>query len=310
MSLIVIGNFDGVHRGHQSVLRSVSEIAATRGLKPKLFTFEPHPAVTLGRTAPPLLTTLARKRELVTRACPGIEVVVREFTRSFSEQSPEAFVRDVLVGELGARAVMVGSNFRFGKDRAGGVEELRQFGESYGFDAITEPLVMDDHGVWSSTRIRERIAAGEMTEAAEMLGRPHMISGEVVRGDQRGRTIGFPTCNIPEPPEALPPNGVYATVVDRVGEGGAEALGKGVANLGLRPTVVDDQPGPLLEVHLFDLDEDLYGSELRVHVIERLRNEKKFDGLDALKAQIVADAAQARSRLEDLEPEPSLGAWF
>jgi len=310
MSLIVIGNFDGVHRGHQSVLRSVSELADARGLSPKLFTFEPHPAVTLGRKAPPLLTTLPRKRELAQRACPGIEVVVREFTRAFSEQSPQAFVKDVLVDELGAKVVMVGDNFRFGRDRAGSVEDLRRFGERYGFEAIAEPLVHDDHGAWSSSRIRQCIAEGDMVGAAEMLGRPHMLSGEVVRGDQRGRTIGFPTCNVPHPPEALPPNGVYAVVVDRVAGDGVTALAKGVANLGVRPTVVDDQPGPLLEVHLFDVDADLYGAFLRVHLVARLREEKKFDGLEALKAQIDRDAQQALRRLEERTPDPALGSWY
>lgn len=309
MSLIVIGNFDGVHRGHQSVLRSVGELADHRRLSPKLFTFEPHPAVTLGRKAPPLLTTLARKRELVARACPGIEVVVREFTRAFSEQSPESFVTDVLVGELEAKAVMVGANFRFGKGRTGGVEDLRRLGEQHGFETIAEPLVQDDHGAWSSTRIRACIAEGDMVGAADMLGRPHMLSGEVVRGDQRGRTIGFPTCNIAEPPEALPPNGVYAVLVDRVEDGAVTALAKGVANLGVRPTVKDAQPRPLLEAHLFGVSAELYGAFLRVHLVARLREEKKFSGLDALRAQIDADAQAAIERLEERQPDPELGSW-
>ena len=310
MSLIVIGNFAGVHRGHQSVLRSVGELAAGRGLSPKLFTFEPHPAVTLGRTPPPRLTTLARKRELVRRACPGIEVVVREFTPAFSEQSPEDFAQHVLANELGAKVVMVGANFRFGKDRAGNVDDLRRLGEQHGFETIAESLVHDDHGAWSSTRIRARIAEGDMAEAADMLGRPHMLSGEVVRGDQRGRTIGFPTCNLAEPPEALPPNGVYAVLVDRVEEDEVTALAKGVANLGVRPTVKDAQPRPLLEAHLFDVSEDLYGASLRVHLVERLREEKKFAGLDALKSQIDADAEAARRCLRAHAPDPDLGSWW
>lgn len=309
MSLIVIGNFDGVHRGHQSVLGSVGELAEERGLSPKLFTFEPHPAVTLGRTPPPLLTTLPRKRELVKRACPGIEVVVREFTQDFSEQSPEDFVTDVLVAELDAKAVMVGANFRFGKDRAGGVDDLRRLGAQHDIETIAEPLVQDDHGAWSSTRIRACIAEGDMAGAADMLGRPHMLSGEVVRGDQRGRTIGFATCNVAEPPEALPPNGVYAVLVDEVKGEEVRALAKGVANLGVRPTVKDAQPRPLLEAHLFDMTADLYGAFLRVHLVARLREEKKFSGLDALKAQIDDDAQAARRRLSGREPDPELGSW-
>ena len=216
----------------------------------------------------------------------------------------------MLIGELQANVVMVGANFRFGKDRAGGVDDLRRLGERHGFETIAEPLVQDDHGAWSSTRIRGCIADGDMVGAAEMLGRPHMLSGEVVRGDQRGRTIGFPTCNIAEPPEALPPHGVYAVAVDRVDGDRVTALAKGVANLGVRPTVVDAQPRPLLEAHLFDVTADLYGAFLRVHLIARLREEKKFDGLEALRAQIDADAQAALRRLEGLEPNPELGSWF
>jgi riboflavin kinase/FMN adenylyltransferase len=311
-AVVIIGNFDGVHLGHQAVLAAVSRLSRQRGLQPTLLTFQPHPAVTLGRAAPALLTTLDRKLELIERACPSIRVVVREFTTEFAQQSPEQFVERVLVEELHTSVVMVGMNFRFGHRRSGSFGDLERFGAAHGFEAIAEPLVSDSEGPWSSTRVRERIATGDLSGAQAILGRPHMLSGEVVQGDQRGRQIGFPTCNIAVVPEALPPNGVYATVVDQVDRstGKAVALATGVANLGLRPTVGDGKLAPLLEVHLFDVDRDLYGEQLRVHLVDRIRPERRFPSFDALKQQIGLDAEGARSTLAPWEPDPVAdGAW-
>lgn len=306
---IVIGNFDGVHRGHQAVLGALGEYAMAHALRPRVLTFDPHPAVTLGRTAPPLLTRLDRRIELLVRACPGLDVAVRAFTREFAEQTPRDFVEDVLVRELGARAVMVGENFRFGRGREGGLEELAALGREHGFELLAEPLVSDPAGALSSTRARERIAAGDLEGAAAILGRPHLVSGVVAHGHKRGRTIGFPTCNLPELAEALPPDGVYAVLVDRVIDGRARALGKGVANLGVRPTV-KGAGARLLEVHVFDITEDLYGATLRVHLVSRLREERRFEGLEALRAQIAKDADDARRALLALVPVPTAaGAW-
>lgn len=310
-ALVVIGNFDGVHRGHQSVLASVAEEAASRSLQPRLLTFDPHPAVTLGRTPPALLTRLLRKTELAQRACPGIEMAVYEFTEAFAAQSPEEFADQVLVEELGAKMVMVGQNFRFGKGRVGNVDTLVELGRERGFSAVAEPLVADDAGAWSSTRCRACIADGDLAGAREILGRPHALSGEVKHGDKRGRTIGFPTCNLPDVPEALPPFGVYAVAVDRVRSGrphDAEALALGVANLGVRPTV--DGEAPQLEVHLFDVEEDLYGAQLRVHLLSLLRPERRFDGLEALVEQIEKDADAARAAVATVEAHPERGTYF
>ncbi|RLB57702.1 MAG: riboflavin biosynthesis protein RibF [Deltaproteobacteria bacterium] len=309
-SLVVIGNFDGVHRGHQAVLEAVSRLSKQRGLLPRMLTFRPHPGVTLGRQAPALLTTMERKLELIERACPGIDVVVRKFTSDFASQTPEAFVERVLVGELYATVVMVGLNFRFGRGRAGAFGDLEQLGECHGFEAIAEPLVSDSQGTWSSSRVRELIKTGDLDGATEMLGRPHTLSGTVGRGAQRGRTIGYPTCNLADVPEALPPFGVYAVLVDRVTDDGAQALAKGVMSFGVRPTLPDADPLPLVEAHLFDLDEDLYGQRLRVHLMARQRDELRFDGLAALRTQIDADAAEARALLASWEPDPIFGgAW-
>jgi len=311
-SLVVIGNFDGVHRGHQAVLHAVARIAKARGLAPRLLTFDPHPAVTLGRRAPALLTGLERKRQLVDRACPGIEVVVREFTRDFASQTPEQFAEQVLRHELDTRLVMVGSNFRFGRGRSGGIHDLERLGRELGFDTMAEPLETDTLGAWSSTRIRGLIAAGEVVDAATMLGRPHMLSGTVVHGLQRGRTIGFPTCNLAPIRELLPPFGVYAVAVDcQRADGRFAALAGGVANLGLRPTFDDTEPKPSFEAHLFDIDQDLYDRCLRVHLVARLRDERRFAGLQQLKEQIAADCARARELLAKQRPDPAAaGAWW
>ncbi|HZO13690.1 MAG TPA: bifunctional riboflavin kinase/FAD synthetase [Polyangiaceae bacterium] len=308
-ALVVIGNFDGVHRGHQAVLEDVARTARERSLTPRMLTFEPHPAVTLGRLAPALLTTLDRKIELCKRHCPGIDVVVRTFTVEFSSQTPEEFVERVLIGELGAAAVMVGVNFRFGRRRSGGIGDLEELGKRWGFDTLAEPLMADSEGAWSSTRVRARIAQGDVEGAQQILGRPHMVSGIVAQGDKRGRQLGFPTCNLHDIREALPGLGVYAVLVDRVEEKRAVALARGVANLGLRPTVSPDQREPVLEVHLFDIDQDLYGAELRVHLVSRLRAEQRFPNLEALRTQIAADSALARERLASWEVDTVLGAW-
>jgi riboflavin kinase/FMN adenylyltransferase len=307
--IVVIGNFDGVHRGHQAVLVDAETRAKARGVACSLLTFSPHPAVALGRTPPPLLTTLARKLELVARAAPHVTAVVRPFDAAFAAQSPRAFAEDVLVASLGAGEVVVGQNFRFGKGRAGDFAELSRLGDELGFATRSHDLLSDAHGPLSSTRVREAIANGRIDEATAMLGRPHLISGVVIEGDRRGRTIGFPTANLGDVPEALPANGIYAVVVDRVDGGVARALAKGVANVGVRPTVKADQAKPNVEVHLFDLDADLYGATLRVHFVARLRDEVRFANLDALKAQIADDARAARSRLAHATPSAPPAWW-
>jgi riboflavin kinase / FMN adenylyltransferase len=302
---VAIGNFDGVHRGHRAVLLDTAGDAERRGLKPAVLTFSPHPSVALGRAEPPVLTRLARKLELFARIAPAIEPLVERFDLAFAAQSPAEFAERVLASRLFARVVVVGQNFRFGKARQGDFDALVRLGERLGFETRTHRLVGDADGPWSSTRIREALGKGDLAAATEMLGRPHMISGVVVAGDRRGRTIGFPTANLGEVEEALPPWGVYAVLVDREeASGGAAALARGVANIGVRPTVTPGETRPSVEVHLFDWSGDLYGAKLRVHLIERLRPEQRFAGLDALKAQIARDAAAARARLSALEPDP------
>jgi riboflavin kinase/FMN adenylyltransferase len=280
-----------------------------------VLTFDPHPAAVIGRGAPAALTRLDRKIELIERVQHGVRVVVQTFDRSFAAQSPEAFAEGILVKELSARLIIVGKNFRFGKDRGGDFEVLASLGDRLGFETRSHALVGDEGGTFSSTRVRRAVAAGDLDVARAVLGRPHALSGVVVRGDQRGRTIGFPTANLAEVVEALPPYGVYAVAVDRLAEPGAAigapralALAGGVANIGVRPTVKEGAP-PSIEIHLFDLDADLYGATLRVHLLARLRGEQRFSGLDALRAQIAKDAAAARVVLADT-PAPATGASY
>jgi riboflavin kinase/FMN adenylyltransferase len=299
---LIVGNFDGMHRGHQFVLGEAVRYARAHGLEACVLTFDPHPATVVGRGAPPVLTTLGRKAELAGEI--GVQrVYVRRFDAAFAAWSPERFARDLVVGTLLARVVVVGENFRFGARRAGDLPLLEAQGAVLGFEARVHSVAADDHGAFSSTRARDAVAAGLVDEAADVLGRPHAVSGVVVHGDARGRTIGVPTANLDGVEELLPKNGVYAVRVDLVGERSGDVgpdvkpIGSGVTNVGVRPTV--EGSGRRVEAHVLDAppDLDLYGKRLRVHFVARLRDERKFASIDELKAQIVDDIAQARARL-------------
>lgn len=304
-TLVAIGNFDGVHAGHRAVLERACIEARDRKLTPLVLTFHPHPSEVLGRGALPRLTTLDRKVELILKLDPSLRVVVQPFDRSLAALEPETFVDRLLVRHLGAALVQVGRNFRFGRGRSGDLATLTELGAKYGFEARAEALFGDATGAYSSTRVREAVASGDLEEASRLLGRPHLLSGTVVEGQRRGRTLGFPTANLSPVPEALPPDGVYAVLVDRETEPGKyQALARGVMNLGERPTFA---AGRSSEVHLLDRSEDLYGCKLRVHLIARIRAEQRFSGVDALRAQIADDVRAARSLLPEHTPEQ--GPW-
>jgi riboflavin kinase / FMN adenylyltransferase len=306
---VAIGTFDGVHRGHRAVIEAAVAKALHAGLRPLVLTFHPHPIEVLGRGRADRLTTLERKIELIGRIDPQLGVVVEPFTLELSNKTPREFAEELLVGQLGARRVIVGSNFRFGHGRAGDLATLDELGRELGFEASAEPLSGDERGPFSSSRAREALLAGDLAEVEHVLGRPHSLSGVVVEGDRRGRTIGVPTANIADVPEVLPPYGVYATLVDRLqADGTPRALAAGVSNVGERPTV---SGGFSFETHLFDFQGDLYGAELRVHLIGRLRAEQHFAGLDELKAQIERDQVAAKKLLVDWSPDPDAnGAWY
>ncbi|MBK6695207.1 MAG: bifunctional riboflavin kinase/FAD synthetase [Myxococcales bacterium] len=304
-SVVVIGNFDGVHRGHQSVLAEARRLASAQGLATVVLTFDPHPAVALGREPPPCLTAMPRRGALL--LAEADRVAVREFDHAFAQTSPREFAEGLLVQTLGARVVVVGQNFRFGHARAGDLDMLRRFGEAMGFEAVAHPLAEDALGRFSSSRARQAAIGGDTRTIHELLGRPHSFAGLVVTGAQRGRSLGFPTANIAGAVEIVPPRGVYAVRVLGIEsqEGSlaeeASVLGFGVFNRGVRPTVADGLRESL-EVHVLDFEGDLYGRRLRIEILERLRDEMRFDGLDALKAQIARDVALARTLFERPRP--------
>lgn len=307
-TLVMVGNFDGVHRGHQWVLARGLQAALDAGLAPIVLTFHPHPSEVLGRGSLPVLTPLARKIDLLARLSPALRVVVEPFTRELAAASPRQFAADLLQQKLGARQVIVGENFRFGRGRSGDADTLRALGGELGFEARAEPLNGDDQGVISSTRIRELISSGAVLEAEALLGRPHALSGVVELGDQRARQLGVPSANLGKVPELLPARGVYAVLVD-VLEGEAYVrLGVGIANVGVRPT--HGAGDVRAEAHVLGFSGDLYGRSLRVHLVERLRDERRFASIDELRAQLDQDKRDGQERLSRRTPDPAAcGAW-
>jgi riboflavin kinase/FMN adenylyltransferase len=289
-SVVALGVFDGVHRGHQAILDTAVAHARVGGGTPVACTFDPHPAEVLQPERAPLpITTLEERLELIARRGIAVTVVVT-FTPELAAMEPEAFVTGVLAGRLGAREVVVGFNHRFGRGARGDVRLLREVGLRVGLAAEVVPP-LDIAGVpVSSSAIRAALQRGDVVAAARMLGRPYFIAGEVVEGSRRGRTIGFPTANVrSERPVLLPP-GVYACRL-RVGD---ETHGA-VLNAGVRPTF--GEVVFTLEAHVLDFAGDLYGRRVHLDVIEYLREERKFSGVEALVAQITEDVRTARQAL-------------
>jgi riboflavin kinase/FMN adenylyltransferase len=274
-------------------LERAAKLAKERGLRTVAMFFDPHPTKVLAKPrAAPVLTTIERRRTLLL-AMGADDVFVQPFDLELAGTSPEGFVNGVLAGKLNARGVIVGPDFRFGKGRAGDVESLRTLGSAHDMEvAVVEPVLVDGERV-SSTAVRAHLAEGDVVGAARLLGRVHDVAGTVVRGDQRGRTIGFPTANLECEDVMLPADGVYAVVARRT-TAPTEPRLAGVANLGIRPTFA---AGRSVEVHLFDFDDNLYDAELRIGFVARVRGERKFDGIDALKAQIRRDAEDARAAI-------------
>jgi len=284
--LLVIGNFDGVHLGHQAVLNRALREAEEQGLAPTVLTFDPHPAVVLGREAPTILTLHEDKVRLLRNLSPLLEVVTWPFTRELAATLPREFAEQVLVHALSARIVVVGQNFRFGRGRSGDLALLGRLGEELGFVARSEALQGDDDGPYSSTRVRAALDSGDVALARRLLGRCHFVSGVVLRGDGRGRGLGFPTANVGGVAVAVPADGVYAGWADW-------GLGPRlcVMNVGGRPTFTSTRA---LEVHIVGSAPDLYDQALTVHFHERLRETRRFDGAAALVRQIGEDVARAQ----------------
>lgn len=288
LPVVAVGNFDGVHRGHQKILERVCRRAGERNGTPMVLTFDPHPPrVVRPDKAPPLLMTSAQKFEALARSGAAGAAIVR-FTSELSQWDPEHFVRTVLVEWLHAAEVWVGANFLFGRDRTGNFSLLRTLGAQYGFRAEKIDPIRYKEFVVSSTRVRRLVAEGRVDEAAALLGRHYQVEGTVVGGDGRGRTIGFPTANLETENELLPPHGVYATLALFGGR-----IHAGVTNVGLRPTF-GAVGRPRVETHVFGFDGDLYGQRVSVAFALRLRDERTFPDVGALSAQIDADCRRAR----------------
>ncbi len=296
---VAIGNFDGVHRGHRAVIDEAGRIARAAGLPWAVLTFEPHPRSVFKPGIEPFrLTPFPAKARHI--AALGVDcLVVLAFDLPFSRRPANQFVDDVLVRGLEARHVVSGYDFVFGHDRVGNCELLLQMGARAGFGFTSVSAVVDEAGeIYSATSVREELAAADPRAAARLLGRCFEIEGRVEHGEKRGHAVGFPTANMHLDEFLRPAKGVYA-VRASVGEGPAPRWRDGVANLGHRPTFAGDDL--ILEVHLFDFDGDLYGQHLRIALVDYLRPEKKFDGLDDLKAQIVRDIEAARGILGVIE---------
>jgi riboflavin kinase/FMN adenylyltransferase len=292
--VLALGNFDGVHRGHRKILDRVRRVASERGATSVVMTFDPHPPrIVRPDKAPPLLMTTAQRLEAIeTTGVQGTAIV--RFTSELSKWDPETFVQTVLVDWLRVSEVWVGANFLFGRDRAGTFTLLRSLGARFGFNAEKIDPVRYKDFVVSSTRVRRLINEARVDEAGALLGHQYFVDGTVVQGDQRGRTIGFPTANLSTENELLPPHGVYATTATVEG-----LVYPSVTNIGVRPTV--DQSGRVsIETHLFNVDRNLYGARMRVGFVQRLRDERTFESLDALKTQIQADCDRARVLFERL----------
>lgn len=286
-TVLTLGVFDGLHLGHQRIMQTVVERAKAANAAATALTFDPHPrAVLHPESAPPLLQTLDQR--LAAFEVLGIEqAIVIQFNREFAAQDAETFLAETVAERLHAKEVYLGKGFAFGKNRGGNIELLRKMSRDLGFfaDEVPEVRLRDER--ISSSKIRELLAAGKVNKARKMLGRPYGVEGVIVRGDRRGHTIGFPTANLHPHNRVIPKFGVYttATLIDDVWR-------RGITNVGVRPTFETDTE-PSIETYIFDFDGDLYGDVLRVRFLHRIRDERKFGGIDELRAQIEKDTGRA-----------------
>jgi riboflavin kinase/FMN adenylyltransferase len=288
-TVLTLGVFDGLHLGHQKIMKTVVERAAAVGAVPTAITFDPHPRSVLhAESAPPLLQTLDQR--LASFEVLGIrQAIVILFTRDFAAQPADEFLSAIVRDRLHAREVYLGKGFAFGRDRGGNIALLRAMSDKLGFvaDEVDEVQVRGQR--ISSSKIRELLASGHVNLARQMLGRPYGVEGVIIRGNRRGHTIGFPTANLKPHNRVIPRYGVYATATLIEG-----AWRKSITNIGVRPTF-ENEAEASIETYVFDFDGDLYGDVLRVRFLHRIRDERKFSGIDELKAQIEKDTGRARN---------------
>ena len=286
---LAIGVFDGVHRGHQTVISTSADHARAVNGTPVVVTFDPHPEKVLRpQAAPHLLSATQHKVELI-RALGVGHLLVITFDKSFAATEPEKFVEELVAHSKPLHEICVGHEWSFGKNRRGNLDLLKTLGGKFNFEVVGIPPVKINGAVISSTAIRQALEKGDLERAAEMLGREYTILGTVTRGDNLGKKIGFPTANLSAHSEQFPPNGVYAAEAKIDNQ-----LHRGVINLGTRPTVSGGKSERVLEIHLFDFDRDIYGRDVEVRFLKFLRSEKKFENLEALVQQIRQDVKQAR----------------
>lgn len=296
-STVTVGSFDGVHRGHQAVLQEIDRRARAAGRSSVLVTFDPHPLEVVNPDAAPALLTTGPERLEILALSPLDYVLLVRFDRHLASLTPEQFVRQVLIERCAVRELVIGHDHGFGRGRSGDVETLRRLGQTHGFEVDVVPPVDFGGQHVSSSRIRRAVAGGDLTTAAAMLGRRYGVVGRVAQGERRGRLLGVPTINLSElsPRKLLPPDGVYAVLVEwRGGNGG------GMMNQGPRPTFQDGRR--VLEAHIFDFDGDLYGEWVRIEWVEHLRDIEHFGSIDHLQQQLQRDRIRAVAALAAARP--------
>ncbi len=295
-AVITVGNFDGIHLGHQTLLKQVKERAKETSGTPVIFTFEPHPVKVLKKEKIPLITPFERKMELIAQL--GIDVIIcPPFTREFSKISAREFVENILIEKIGMKEIVVGHDYAFGRGREGNIKLLKELGSELDFKVhILGPVLVDNMAV-SSTRVRELIMEGELEKVKILLNRYYQVSGEVIAGhDRGGRLLGFPTANLRLVNEVFPKKGVYAVEVIA-----NHRIYKGVANIGFKPTFGSDALS--VETHILDFNQNIYGKKIRLNFVKRLRDEKKFPSIEALAGQIKKDIEEARGIFEILRKQ-------
>jgi riboflavin kinase/FMN adenylyltransferase len=292
-SIIALGNFDGVHKGHREIIKFITASAKKNGIPSAVMTFEPHPVSVFKPEVENFrLTTLEQKAELL--ADLGIDFLfVNNFNHQFAQISAEDFVHNILVDSLQVKHITIGYDFIFGHNRGGNAALLKELSQKYKYQFTQVEAISDNEEVFSSTRIREALSAGDLAKAKSMLGRNYSSYGIVARGDNRGKSLGFPTINVNTGDLLLPHMGVYAVKV-KVNSG--KKVYSAVANIGTKPTFNGTKTG--LEVHIFDFDKDIYGANVEIEFIEYIRAEKKFDSIELLKSQISTDCVKAREILQ------------
>ena len=290
---LTIGNFDGIHLGHQAMLTRLKNAASQLGLPACVMTFEPHPReLFTPNQAPTRLTSLREKLELLDKS--GIDgVIVYRFNYDFAKISPDAFITRILVNGFSVRWILVGNDFRFGAKRAGDLALLKTYAEKHAFEVEEIPSFAVNNQRVSSTGVREALASGDLNHAKQLLGRPYSISGRVVNGDKLGRKLGFPTANIQLKHNKPPVSGIFVVEIHGAVESSPKKIIQGVASLGVRPTVHKNGK-PILEVHLFDFNQEIYGRHLRVDFLHKLRDEDTYSDLETLTQQIAKDVEDTK----------------